>query len=246
MGLRLAIEKAIRDGVLSPGDTLPSERSIAALCGVSRPTVRKALDALSHADVIERRMGLGSFIAIKTIVLSDLDSFSDRVRASGSTPSSQWISARAVVNPTIAARLDLRPSEKIAELRRTRLVDDEPVMVESSYLDLGRFPWLLDMPDLGDSLYKQLRDLAGVEMASVDETVAPALAGHYAAQLQCQPNQPVLRRELLAFDRIGRPVEHSVGVVRGDRYVYSIHLSAAGNSTVTLTTARPQIDRQQV
>jgi GntR family transcriptional regulator len=130
--LQRALRDAIESGKLSPDDALPSERQLAAELGISRITVRKAIDGLADEGLLVRRQGSGNFVGARIEKnFAKLTSFSEDMRARGRVPTSQWLKkSDGQVTPEEAMRLALSPGAKVYRLHRLRFADDEPMALE--------------------------------------------------------------------------------------------------------------------
>ncbi len=93
--LRKRIEEGIAKGVLTADNPLPPEREIAALTGLSRVTVRKAMQELVDKGAIVQRQGAGSFVVERKPrveqSLSRLTSFTEDMARRGLTTSAHWL-----------------------------------------------------------------------------------------------------------------------------------------------------------
>jgi len=211
----------IESGALQPGETVPSEWELGDLYGVSRLTVRRALDELSREGWLTRRHGVGTFVAAPTmaqIVPSKL-SFSQKMRQIGRTPGSRWVSVKVIpAMDEVAAHLGLEVHARVTELVRVRLTDDEPIMLETAYLSQARFPDLSEA-NLGyGSLYEFLSERYQVLIVAVDQTLEPVLlTAQEALLLDAEPGAPALLSELVAFTKDNTPIEYSWSVTRGDK-----------------------------
>src|SRR5512138_870320 len=125
------IERNLRDliinGQLQPGQMMPSEWDLSTLYGVSRLTVRRALEELVRQNWLERKHGVGTFVRQPTIasIADSKLSFTEQMRAIGRRPSSRLI-GQSVVPATakIARALHLHEGESILEVTRIRLADE--------------------------------------------------------------------------------------------------------------------------
>ncbi len=211
----------IASAQIKPGDSIPSEWDLSDLYGVSRLTVRRALEDLARQGWLNRRHGVGTFVTIPTatqIPTSRL-SFSDQMLAIGRTPGSRQVSLRLVpAAEEIAAALGVAPGDTLVELTRVRLADGEPILLESSYLSQARFPGL-EQADLSDvSLYRYLASQYNTTVVGLDHTMQPVLLNDEEAQLlDTEPDSPAVLSELVAYDAEGVPVEYCWSVTRGDK-----------------------------
>jgi GntR family transcriptional regulator len=212
----------IMDGRLTEGQALPSEHELADLYGVSRLTVRKAMDELVRQRWLVRKQGVGTFVTAPRVVsiAPGKFSFTEEMRAIGRTPGSRLLAIELLPAPAeIAAHLNLPVSEPVVLIRRVRLADDIPILIENCYLSQARFPALERQRSLETgSLYKFLFDQYQVNISSMDQVLKPALlTAEQAAHLETQPNTPSIISEIVAFDDHGEPVEYSWSIASGEK-----------------------------
>ena len=213
---------------LGPGAALPGERELATTCGVSRMTVRRALDELEDRRLVERRHGAGTFVrrpaAAQPLTAT---SFREDMARRGFTPSSRLLDARTTVaDAGLAARLETPVGEPVLVVRRLRLADDEPMALETLHVPSARVPDL-DGADLaGDaSYYALLRERYGRRVTTGRQTVSPVvLAAADADLLGAATGAPALRFLRLSRDQAGEVVELVDALYRGDRYLIELDL----------------------
>lgn len=197
------IEQAIADGRLAPGDRLPAERALAEEHGVSRMTVRQALQSLEARGLLQRTIGRngGSFVA-RPKVERDLGTFSglsEQLARQGVAAGARVLSAREL--------------DGAVEIVRVRYADGEPLALERSTFP-ARFGWLLDR-DLTGSLYELMGEDAPVRAV---ERIEPVVAdADDAAALGLRVGAPLLLVDRVAYDAEGEVVETARDVFRGDR-----------------------------
>lgn len=226
------IERNLRDliinGRLQPGQMMPAEWDLSALYGVSRLTVRRALESLVRQNWLERKHGVGTFVRQPTIasIADSKLSFTEQMRAIGRKPSSQLIRQRIIpATAKIARAIHMQEGESIFEITRVRLADDVPILLETSCLSHERFPSLEERSwSKNDSLYKILSEEYGVIVTGLDHTLKPVLlTGAEARQLQTKAGTPALLSEIVAFTRDGIPVEYSWSLSNGDKSEFYFH-----------------------
>jgi GntR family transcriptional regulator len=215
------LREIILNGSLESGETLPAEAVLAELYGVSRMTVRHAVDDLVRQNWLNRRHGVGTFVGkpvIASIAPSKL-SFTEEMAAAGLKPSSQLLRIQVLLaSNRIARRLNLAPGEPVVEITRLRLADGIPILIETANLPEGRFPDLqtdssLETGSLYDCLYRRY----GVTIARMDQTLKPVLLTESQAQLlRAQPGAPSILSEIVAFSSAGETVEFSSSVSSSD------------------------------
>lgn len=226
------IERNLRDliinGKLSPGEMMPSEWELVELYGVSRLTVRRALDELVRQNWLERKHGVGTFVRqprAASISASKL-SFTEQMRSIGRQPTSRLVSKRNLpATAKIARFLRISAGDLVIEITRVRLADGEPILLETSCLSLERFPGL-DNYSWGEneSLYKILSEEYGVTVIGLDHTLKPVLLTETEAHyLQTQAGTPAILSEIVAFTKDNIPVEYVWSVSNGDKSEFYFH-----------------------
>jgi GntR family transcriptional regulator len=212
----------ILNGELASGDPVPSEWELSDLYGVSRLTVRHALDNLARQGWLNRRHGVGTFVSkpnVAQIAPSKL-SFTEQMRAIGRIPSSRQIYIHFVpASAQVAASLELQADDQVIEILRVRLADGEPILLETSYLSRRSFPDFEGDTDLTNaSLYEFLNSHYQISVATMDQTLEPVLLTESQARyLETHAGTPALYSEVIAFDPHGDPIEFSWSVTRGDQ-----------------------------
>src|SRR5580692_8814204 len=129
----------ITDGDLKVGDQLPTEDSLVARFGVSRITVRRAIQNLVSRGLVEIRRGKGTFVAAPKIMqdLKELSGFVEDMHALGHQPTARVIAKEIVpANATVARQLALTRGERVVRIRRVRLADGVPLSFDETYLPL--------------------------------------------------------------------------------------------------------------
>ena len=215
------LRQLIIDGVLKEGDTVPSEWDLARYYGVSRLTVRHALDTLVQQNWLTKRQGVGTFVTrpkVATISFREL-SFTRQMQAVGRQPSSRLINREVTTaDRKIARYLSLEENAPVVSITRLRLADNLPILLENTYLSYERFPDLLTIPELIDgSLYQTLFDRYGIQIARMDQTLNPVLLNKEQAELlDTSPDSPSILSLVVAYSQQGEPIEFSTSVANGE------------------------------
>ena len=139
----------IAAGALVPGDRLPTEHDLAAWFGVSRMTLRHALAELARRGLVLRAAGRhgGTFVAAPKLEqdLTTLAGFSEQLRRHGMVAGARVLSATVrPAGPAAGAALQVGGDGQAYEIRRIRLADGRPMVLEHSLFPAERFPGLLD------------------------------------------------------------------------------------------------------
>src|SRR5690349_23312198 len=166
------IHKRIDSGQLQPGDAVPSERDLAKTHHVSLMTARHALTFLEREGLVERRRGIGTFVAQPKIHFNKLMSYTEQMAARTLSAGAKILFAKVVNDESeAAARLSLPPDSNILKLERLRHAADEPFALETCYLDAAEFSSLLESPIARESLFAILERDFKVELGYADEEV---------------------------------------------------------------------------
>lgn len=220
-------QSLIESGKLTEGEKIPTEEAIGELFGVSRITVRQALDGLAQGGYIYKIQGKGSFVSAKKagMQLNHLVGFSDEMRSIGMTPSTVLIDqCLEAPSEAVAAALGLDASQKVYLISRVRCADDIPMAVEKVCMPFSRFSGI-ETQDLSQSLYAMLKQRYGCEPAKASQSIQAGLANSSDAKLlQIKVGAPVLRITRTAFDSNNVPFEYTESVYRGDKYVFNVTL----------------------
>jgi GntR family transcriptional regulator len=217
-----ALTRAIGLSSAGPGDKLPPERDLAELLGISRTTLRVALQELERNGVVTRRPGRagGTFVGERKLDrdLSLHGGLPQTLRSHGFQAGARVLRAAIVAaDGKQADALGLLPGDPIYEVVRVRLSDGQPISLECSRFPAERFPGLLEGP-LGDSLYQFLHEHFGAGPARAVERLEAVLASAEEARaLDVYPGAPLLAVERVAYDAEGHAVEVATDLFRGDR-----------------------------
>ncbi|TDC55677.1 GntR family transcriptional regulator [Actinomadura sp. KC345] len=216
---------AMLDG-LDVGDALPSERRLADELGVSRPTLRQAIDGLVAEGLLDRRHGSGTYVAEPRIAVPlTMTSFTEDMAKRGMRPGGRVLSFRTeTAGARNGRRLALSPAEEVFTIRRLRLADGTTMAIETLCLPRSLMPGLRRHDLEGRSFYDLLRG-EGIVIASGTETIEPTVTtAEEAAELDVPVHTPAFLFERITRDENGRPLEYVRSVYRGDRYRLELDL----------------------
>jgi DNA-binding GntR family transcriptional regulator len=221
-----AIQAAIDDGLLAPGELLENEISLGTRLGISRPTVRQALRELVDKGRLVRKRGAGTRVAPARIRRPvELTSLHEELGRGGKEPTTQVLEHTTVVAPLdVAEALDVPPGTTVVMVRRLRLADGEPIALMTNYLPVGIAPTPAELE--ADGLYDSLRG-RGVTPRIANERIGARTASAAEARLLGEPSRaPLLTLERVAFDESGGAVEVGRHLYRASRYTFAITLFA--------------------
>jgi GntR family transcriptional regulator len=215
------IRTGIEAGELRAGHLVPSERELARIHEVSLMTARHALASLEREGVVERRRGVGTFVAAPKIHFNKLMSYTEQMGSRGLTPTSKILLAKVIDDEEEAtARLALAPRSRIMKLERLRYAaGGEPFALETCYLSATQFAGLQSAPLQKDSLFSTLQRDYHVELSYSDEEVDATAADPRTAELLELPRRaPVLRIRQVIYSTKGVVIMYVLGLYRSDRH----------------------------
>jgi GntR family transcriptional regulator len=205
---------------LGVGDAIPSERQLGIDLGVSRLTVRAALDELVREGYLVRRRGAGTFVAEPKVAKGiDITSFSDDMRARGLTPASRTIELRTIpAGARLGRILHVSPSEPVVAAKRLRFADGEPMAVELLHVRSSLVPGLTAEDLETNSFYDLLATRFDVSIVGGTQTVEPTVTNdEESAALNVPLHSPALLFERVTRAATGDIVEYTSSTNRGDR-----------------------------
>lgn len=223
--LREALQRQIDSGALAPGQPLPGERELAERHGVSRVTVRKAIEGLVADGLLVQKQGSGTFVGTRIErPFSHLTSFSDELRARGLEPRTETLSGESgPATPDEAMALNLAPGARVIRLRRLRFGGDQPLALERSTLPAFA---LANARSVRDSLYAAL-DRRGLRPCrALQRLRAVAFDAESARLLGVKAGSAGLLIERRGFLADGRVVELTHSHYRGDAYDFVAELKS--------------------
>jgi GntR family transcriptional regulator len=206
---------------LAVGEAIPSERQLSADLGVSRLTLRAALDDLAREGYLVRKRGAGTFVSEPKIAQElTMTSFTDDMRRRGMHPSSRTLELR--VSPAgarLGRMLHVSPSEPIVVATRLRLADGESMAIETIHVRERHVP-ALSARDLEEqSFYELLRDRYGIVIVGGTQTIEPTVTDEEESTALGVPlHSPAFRFERITHSEAGETVEFVESIYRGDRY----------------------------
>jgi GntR family transcriptional regulator len=218
--IQSALRKCIKSGELHPGDVVTSERDLARIHQVSLMTARHALTSLEREGMIERRWGIGTFVAAPKIHFNKLMSYTEHLASRGLTAGSKMLFSEIIDNAEEAtARLSLPPRSKVVKLERLRHAAGESFAFETCYLSAIEFAGVLSAPLERESLFAFLERTYKVDIAYADEEIDATAADRRLADLFAVPcGGPLLRIRQVIYSTKGKAIMYVLGFYRSDRH----------------------------
>jgi GntR family transcriptional regulator len=206
---------------LGVGDAIPSERQLSAELGVSRLTVRAALDDLVREGYLVRRRGSGTFVSEPKIAQElTMTSFTEDMRRRGMVPSSRTLDLR--VGPAgahMGRLLHVSPSEPVVVVTRLRLADHETMAIETLHVRESLVPGLAAEQLEQSSFYELLQGTYGITIVGGTQTIEPTVTNEDESRALGVPlHSPAFLFERVSRSDTGEIVEFVRSIYRGDRY----------------------------
>ncbi|MFD0025683.1 GntR family transcriptional regulator [Streptomyces sp. NPDC058382] len=221
------LQHLIESGTLAPGTRLENEIALADQFGLSRPTMRQAMQHLVDKGLLARKRGVGTQVVNNRVRRQiELTSLFEDLRRDGRRPRTELLSMRTAPAPAeAAAALKLEPGADTLALRRLRYADDEPIAVMENHLPPGLLG--LTEEDLTQhGLYELLRR-AGISLRTADQTIGARRATAAESRLLDEPRGgTLLTMERTVLGDAGRPVEFGSHLYRASRYSFEMTLTA--------------------
>lgn len=228
--LRRSIRNAIEQKQLIADEALPAERDIATDLGVSRITVRKAVDGLVEDGLLNRRHGVGTFVSSRIQKsMAALSSFSEDITSRGWQSRSEWLrKTEDRLTPGESLSLGLPPDHRVFRLDRIRFADEKPLAIEYSIVPAT---CLESADDIGTSLYRAMERAGQRPVRALQRIQAIAFDRDQAELLQVQAGDPGLVIERRGYRQDGELVEVTQSWYRGDSYDFIAELNIEQGST---------------
>lgn len=214
---------------LAPGDRLPTEDRLIEQFGVSRITVRRAVQNLVARGVVVTRQGRGTFVAEPHFEqpLTALTGFVEDMEALGLGASAELVTAETVPAPPLASeRLHLAPTEPVDFIERVRLAEGHPVSFDQTWLPHGLAEGVVDEDLKNEPIFALLEQKHGVPLTHASYRLRATSADTTIAErLRVAPGSPILLVERTTFTTGHRPIDFELLHYRGDAITFVTTLS---------------------
>ena len=221
--------RRIRDGDAQAGSRLPSEDELVALHGVSRTTVRTAIQSLIARGMVEIRRGKGTFVTEPVITqeLTALTGFVEDMHALGKKASATVLDRRLVAaSETVARQLAVPRGASVARIQRVRLADGSPLSFDETYLpkELGEKVMADDLEN--QPIFTLLEQKYSTPLLEAEYRLAAVPShGTVARALGVDAGSPIFLIERTTFSERHRPVDYERLYYRGDHIRFVTRLA---------------------
>lgn len=225
--LRDDLRAKIDSGIYGPGERIPSENKLSQIYGMSRVTVRSALNELVNAGLLIRRKGSGTYVSPRAKGTSAYltGSFSENCRRKGMTPSTRVLGHARVIPPADVVEMLDGIDDEVWEVRRVRLANNLPCVLEIDYLPHS-IDALVDRISDDTSLFELLKREGIGPLVGFDDRFGARAAGPRLAQvLSCPEQAPLLEVLERLSDPAGRIIYVNRQYIVPERYTHEVGTS---------------------
>ncbi len=227
--MKIQLQEQIAAHIYAAGDRLPAETELCEKYGVSRVTLRRAMDELVAEGVLERKQGKGTFVAVRKsrLIFRSFGSmgggFSDAQYPESTVKHTAVISKKEYVcNALEQEALGLNKGDRVMVLLRLMSLDGQPLMLDRSVYPISRFPGLFDYVKDDVSTYSVFREVYGIrKMHSTKELSLAYATDEQAKLLECATAAPLFRIFKQVRDDEGAPVHLSNLYYVAERIVFT-------------------------
>ncbi len=221
------LEQAIESGTLVPGSRFENEVELADQLGLSRPTMRRALQHLVDKGLLVRRRGVGTRVVSPKVRRSlELTSLHDDLSRGGQRPATKLLSLTELPAPAaVAAAMNLPAGQPVVEIVRLRSAMEQPIAKMTNFLPAGLLEITAEALE-SRGLYELLR-AAGIQLHSATQVIGARTASAAEARsLGEARSAAVLTMQRTTFDDHGAVVEYGDHIYAATRYSYQMSLLA--------------------
>jgi GntR family transcriptional regulator len=231
--LYVQVKQALRAGFAAgrwkPGDLLPGEHELCRIFEVSRIVVRQALQDLAVEGLVVKERGKGTFVARPKIsggLVQELTGFYSDMIARGYRPVTRVLRQEVVAaDAPVAEALGLEAGARVVQLDRLRFVEDQPIVLVTTYLPHELCAAVLGEDLSGQSLYAVLEEKCGLVIETGRRTLEAVAAGKEEARLLgVELGAPLMKLDSVSLLADGTPVEYYRALHRGDRSRFEVKL----------------------
>ncbi|SFD15433.1 GntR family transcriptional regulator [Clostridium uliginosum] len=216
------------ESYMEENDQLDSEREICEKYGVSRTTVRQALDELEKQKYIYRVQGKGNFIASRRVEqdLIKVYSFTDEMKKLGKKPTSKLLNFEiAEADDKILRMLKMQENELVYKISRIRIADDIPMMYEVTYLPYERFIGMTKDILAENPMYEIFKNNFKIHITSAEEVLESVLINKLESiYLDIPQGEPGLKIGRITYEN-KQVIEYTLSIARGDKFKYRVCLN---------------------
>ena len=219
------IIEEIKTKNLKEDDKILTEREYCEKYNLSRATVRQGIAYLEKKGY--KIQGCGTFVSSRVLKqkLLKFYSFTEEMKKQGKTPESKILSFKEkIAGEKIAQELNLDKEEKIFELVRLRLADEEIYMYEKTYLPVKKLLNFSKKDILNTPLYDILQKKYNIIFSKATERFSVLSADKKISEaLEIDEKGPIIKLQRWTYTGIEK-IEYTVSFLRGDKFEFEVDL----------------------
>ncbi|MEC7290844.1 MAG: GntR family transcriptional regulator [Pseudomonadota bacterium] len=232
----------IMDGTMALNDRLPAEQDLTRALGVSRITVKRAMNELAVAGLVRRQRGIGTVVIYDVaapIVKGSFETMIDGLTRMGLETEVQLLDCTVgTASPAISEALHLKGGKSVQRIVRLRRLDGEPFSYLVTYIPYDIADGYDDAQLASESLIKLLEQAGHAPVEAEQTITATSAEPAVAANLGVAPGSPLLRIHRIMKDAAGRPVQDITAHYRADRFEYHMRLNRNNAAETDWTTEK--------
>lgn len=209
---------------LAPNTRIPSERDLCEMWGISRSTLRQAVDALVDRGTLYRVHGTGVYVAMskKNRNMVGVDAMIGEMRQQGYALSKRIISRRTLeATKQISRKLRCPLGSKVYEYIRVRKVDYMPCILETTYIECRAYPDFDGYYSDKTSMDYIFKNVYGKKETAGEEHISVTYATEFEEQwLECQQGSPLFFASGVVTDQFGEPMQYYKQIFRADQFKF--------------------------
>lgn len=219
------LEDFIAVNRLTANTRIPSERDLCEMWGVSRSTLRQAVDTLVCRGVLYRVKGSGVFVSVPKISrnMVGVSSMIGELRQQGMFLSKKMVTAHIIeATKQISKKLKVPLGHKVYEYIRIRCVDYVPALLETTYLDCQKYPdfdrhYVVE----NTSMDYILKNVYHKEQSSGEEHISVTYASEDEARMmEIEPDAPLFFTSGVVMDENNVPLLYYKQLIRSDKFKF--------------------------
>lgn len=232
----------IMDGTMSLNDRLPAEQDLTQALGVSRITVKRAMNELAVAGLVRRQRGIGTVVIYDVAaptVKGSFETMIDGLTRMGLETEVQLLDCTVgTASPAIFESLQLKKVTSVQRIVRLRRLDGEPFSYLVTYIPYDIAEGYDDEQLASESLIKLLEQAGHAPVEAEQTITATSAEPAVAVNLGVAPGSPLLRIHRIMKDAKGRPVQDITAHYRADRFEYHMRLNRSNAAETDWTTEK--------
>ncbi len=220
----------IERGVYREGEKIDSEISLCRQYGVSRPTIRHAIEQLVHDGYLWRKQGKGTFVSATRIHknLNEYTPFAEDVKTIGKNARLRILTNKRIgANREIADKLGMEPGAEVLKVAAIRMMDSQPMVYRVSYYVVALLPTLQETVREDVSMFEAIHTVlgkdSGLYIAKAKQTFRVVTAGEQEAEyLRLPLGAPLIQWEGLNYLNNGKAIEYYFALSNSEKYTFSV------------------------